>query len=166
MNLPPFYAAKFLLFCMMELRSCCRSVWIWSSNSYIAPQCCCIQVRALKKACANSAVHRRRFATFPLRIRRCSDRVRACSMADAPRGRAVTIGIDLGTTNSCVAVMEGKSYRIIENAEGARTTPSVVAILDDGTRVVGAPAKRQASNLARTSRTAVERFAASSRLRL
>jgi molecular chaperone DnaK len=54
------------------------------------------------------------------------------------------IGIDLGTTNSCVAIMDGKSPKVIENAEGARTTPSVVAILDDGERLVGQPAKRQA----------------------
>ncbi len=54
------------------------------------------------------------------------------------------IGIDLGTTNSCVAIMDGKNPKVIENAEGARTTPSVVGILDDGERVVGQPAKRQA----------------------
>ena len=54
------------------------------------------------------------------------------------------IGIDLGTTNSCVAVMEGKNPRVIENAEGARTTPSVVAIQADGERLVGTVAKRQA----------------------
>jgi molecular chaperone DnaK len=54
------------------------------------------------------------------------------------------IGIDLGTTNSCVAIMDGKSPKVIENAEGARTTPSVVAILEDGERLVGQPAKRQA----------------------
>jgi molecular chaperone DnaK len=54
------------------------------------------------------------------------------------------IGIDLGTTNSCVAIMDGKSPKVIENAEGARTTPSVVAILDDGERLVGQPARRQA----------------------
>eukprot|EP00127_Corallochytrium_limacisporum_P004126 Clim_evm71s157 gene=Clim_evmTU71s157 len=54
------------------------------------------------------------------------------------------IGIDLGTTNSCVAVMEGKGARVIENAEGARTTPSVVAFTEDGERLVGQPAKRQA----------------------
>src|SRR5471030_402642 len=54
------------------------------------------------------------------------------------------IGIDLGTTNSCVAIMDGKAPKVIENAEGVRTTPSVVAIQDDGEHVVGQPAKRQA----------------------
>ncbi|HKH66726.1 MAG TPA: molecular chaperone DnaK [Reyranella sp.] len=54
------------------------------------------------------------------------------------------IGIDLGTTNSCVAVMDGKTARVIENAEGMRTTPSIVAVTDDGERLVGQPAKRQA----------------------
>ncbi|ORZ16453.1 hsp7-like protein [Absidia repens] len=54
------------------------------------------------------------------------------------------IGIDLGTTNSCVSVMEGKTARVIENSEGGRTTPSVVAFTKDGERLVGLPAKRQA----------------------
>mmetsp|Transcript_8967 Transcript_8967/g.11683 ORF Transcript_8967/g.11683 Transcript_8967/m.11683 type:complete len:667 (-) Transcript_8967:222-2222(-) len=54
------------------------------------------------------------------------------------------IGIDLGTTNSCVAVMEGKAPRVLENSEGARTTPSVFALLDSGEELVGQPAKRQA----------------------
>ncbi|MDA8653656.1 molecular chaperone DnaK [Alphaproteobacteria bacterium] len=54
------------------------------------------------------------------------------------------IGIDLGTTNSCVAVMDGATPRVIENAEGARTTPSMVAFTEDGERLVGQPAKRQA----------------------
>ena len=54
------------------------------------------------------------------------------------------IGIDLGTTNSCVAVMEGKNPKVIENSEGRNTTPSIVAFTDDGERLVGQPAKRQA----------------------
>jgi molecular chaperone DnaK len=54
------------------------------------------------------------------------------------------IGIDLGTTNSCVAVMDGRNARLIENAEGMRTTPSIVAFTSDGERLVGQPAKRQA----------------------
>ncbi|KAI8774576.1 stress-70 protein mitochondrial [Biomphalaria glabrata] len=54
------------------------------------------------------------------------------------------IGIDLGTTNSCVAVMEGKQAKVLENSEGSRTTPSVVAFTKDGERLVGMPAKRQA----------------------
>ncbi len=57
---------------------------------------------------------------------------------------AKVIGIDLGTTNSCVAVMDGKEAKVIENAEGARTTPSMVGFGDDGERLVGQPAKRQA----------------------
>jgi molecular chaperone DnaK len=57
---------------------------------------------------------------------------------------AKVIGIDLGTTNSCVAVMEGKTSKVIENSEGRNTTPSIVAFTDDGERLVGQPAKRQA----------------------
>jgi len=62
--------------------------------------------------------------------------------SDGVKGQV--IGVDLGTTNSCVAVMEGKAAKVIENAEGARTTPSVVAFGGDGERLVGMPAKRQA----------------------
>ena len=54
------------------------------------------------------------------------------------------IGIDLGTTNSCVSIMDGKEPKVIENAEGARTTPSMIAFTDDGERLAGQPAKRQA----------------------
>merc|ERR1712157_304684 len=59
-------------------------------------------------------------------------------------GAGSIIGIDLGTTNSCVAVMEGSAAKVIENSEGMRTTPSVVAMTSDGQRLVGIPAKRQA----------------------
>ena len=54
------------------------------------------------------------------------------------------IGIDLGTTNSCLAVVEGQQPKVIENAEGGRTTPSVIGYSDDNEVLVGAPAKRQA----------------------
>src|SRR5450830_307025 len=54
------------------------------------------------------------------------------------------IGIDLGTTNSCVAIMEGNTPKVIENSEGARTTPSIIAYQEDGEVLVGASAKRQA----------------------
>ena len=68
------------------------------------------------------------------------------------------IGIDLGTTNSCVAIMESGQPKVIENSEGARTTPSVVAYLDDGEIVVGAPAKRQAITNAKNTIFAVKRL--------
>ena len=54
------------------------------------------------------------------------------------------IGIDLGTTNSCVAIMDGTQAKVLENTEGARTTPSVVAFLEKEEKLVGQPAKRQA----------------------
>jgi molecular chaperone DnaK len=68
------------------------------------------------------------------------------------------IGIDLGTTNSCVAIMEGGQPKVIENSEGARTTPSVVAYGDDGEVLVGAPAKRQAVTNAKNTIFAVKRL--------
>ena len=68
------------------------------------------------------------------------------------------IGIDLGTTNSCVAVMEGGEPIVITNLEGARTTPSVVAFLDDGSRLVGAPAKRQAVTNPQRTIASIKRF--------
>lgn len=69
---------------------------------------------------------------------------RTAARLQSTKAHGTVIGIDLGTTNSAVAVMEGKIPRIIENAEGARTTPSVVAFTKDGERLVGIPAKRQA----------------------
>jgi len=68
------------------------------------------------------------------------------------------IGIDLGTTNSCVAVMDGASAKIIENAEGARTTPSMVAFVDDGERLVGQSAKRQAVTNSENTLYAIKRL--------
>ncbi|GAB4473790.1 MAG: molecular chaperone DnaK [Burkholderiaceae bacterium] len=68
------------------------------------------------------------------------------------------IGIDLGTTNSCVAVMEGGQVKVIENSEGSRTTPSVVAYMEDGEILVGAPAKRQAVTNAKNTLYAVKRL--------
>ena len=68
------------------------------------------------------------------------------------------IGIDLGTTNSCVSIMEGNSTKVIENAEGARTTPSIVAYQEDGEVLVGAPAKRQAVTNPKNTIYAVKRL--------
>ncbi|KAG7708946.1 hypothetical protein KL914_001336 [Ogataea haglerorum] len=80
------------------------------------------------------------FAVFPLTFQSSLKQLRY----NSTKVTGSVIGIDLGTTNSAVAVMEGKTPRIIENAEGSRTTPSVVAFTKDGERLVGIPAKRQA----------------------
>jgi molecular chaperone DnaK len=71
---------------------------------------------------------------------------------------AKIIGIDLGTTNSCVAIMEGGNPKVIENSEGSRTTPSIVAYTEDGEILVGAPAKRQAVTNAKNTLFAVKRL--------
>ena len=71
---------------------------------------------------------------------------------------AKIIGIDLGTTNSCVAIMEAGQPKVIENSEGARTTPSIIAYMDDGEILVGAPAKRQAVTNPRNTLYAVKRL--------
>ena len=71
---------------------------------------------------------------------------------------AKIIGIDLGTTNSCVAVMEAGQPKVIENSEGARTTPSIIAYMDDGEILVGAPAKRQAVTNPKNTLYAVKRL--------
>jgi molecular chaperone DnaK len=69
-----------------------------------------------------------------------------------------TIGIDLGTTNSCVSVIEGKEPIVIENSEGRRTTPSVVAFTDNNERKVGDPAKRQAITNSERTIFSIKRF--------
>ena len=69
------------------------------------------------------------------------------------------IGIDLGTTNSCVAIMDGSQAKVLENAEGARTTPSVVAFLENEEKLVGQPAKRQAVTNAQDTIFAAKRLA-------
>ncbi len=68
------------------------------------------------------------------------------------------IGIDLGTTNSCVAIMEGGKPKVIENSEGDRTTPSIVAFAEDGEVIVGQPAKRQAVTNPRNTLFAIKRL--------
>ena len=68
------------------------------------------------------------------------------------------IGIDLGTTNSCVAIMEGNTVKVIENSEGTRTTPSIIAYVDDNEILVGAPAKRQSVTNPRNTLYAVKRL--------
>ncbi|XP_065828653.1 stress-70 protein, mitochondrial-like [Oscarella lobularis] len=92
----------------------------------------------------------RRFAAESLFARRWNSSDRSV--------KGVVIGIDLGTTNSCVAVMEGKTPRVIENSEGSRTTPSVVAFTADGEKLVGMPAKRQAVTNPENTLTATKRL--------
>ena len=68
------------------------------------------------------------------------------------------IGIDLGTTNSCVAIMDGTTARVLENAEGDRTTPSIIAYTQDGEPLVGQPAKRQAVTNPQNTLFAIKRL--------
>ena len=79
-------------------------------------------------------------------------------MADTKKVKGKVIGIDLGTTNSCVAVMEGGEPKVIANAEGARTTPSVVAFAKSGEKLVGQPAKRQAVTNSENTVFSIKRF--------
>uniref|UniRef100_A0A4W5JNF7 Stress-70 protein, mitochondrial n=1 Tax=Hucho hucho TaxID=62062 RepID=A0A4W5JNF7_9TELE len=102
-----------------------------ASRSLPSPNCSRSVSSLIKKACWNG------FQQDVLR-----SMARRDYSSEAIKGSV--IGIDLGTTNSCVAVMEGKQAKVLENAEGARTTPSVVAFTADGERLVGMPAKRQA----------------------
>ena len=76
------------------------------------------------------------------------------------------IGIDLGTTNSCVAVLESGEPKVLENAEGSRTTPSVVAFTKDGERIVGQVAKRQAVTNPKNTVSSVKRFMGDAIMRL
>ncbi|VDP75435.1 unnamed protein product [Echinostoma caproni] len=89
-------------------------------------------------------------------MNKCSLLVPSACLSSGPKG--TVIGIDLGTTNSCVAVMEGKQPKILENSEGCRTTPSVVAFTSDGERLVGAPAKRQAVTNSANTLSATKRL--------
>jgi len=79
-----------------------------------------------------------------------------CYLSDKVKGHV--IGIDLGTTNSCVAIMEGKAAKVLENSEGARTTPSVVSFSADGERLAGMPAKRQQVTNAANTFSATKRL--------
>ena len=82
----------------------------------------------------------------------------AKAKSSGPKISGDVIGVDLGTTNSCVAIMEGGTPRVIENSEGARTTPSIVAVLDNGERLVGAAAKRQIVTNAKNTFYATKRL--------
>jgi len=93
---------------------------------------------SLARPLATAAAHNAVAAASTAALRHCG---RALSTSAARRKDI--IGIDLGTTNSCVAVMEGSQPKVIENQEGMRTTPSVVAFTEGGERLVGVPAKRQ-----------------------
>ncbi|CAF1446536.1 unnamed protein product [Adineta ricciae] len=77
-------------------------------------------------------------------VRQKSDSKDVSKASSGGKIKGHIVGIDLGTTNSCVAIMEGKTPKVLENAEGMRTTPSVIAFTKDNERLVGMPAKRQA----------------------
>jgi len=82
----------------------------------------------------------------------------ATSVCSSSQVRGHVIGIDLGTTNSCVSVMDGATPKVIENSEGARTTPSVIAFTNEGERLVGAPARRQAVTNSQNTVYATKRY--------
>ena len=92
------------------------------------------------------------------RLHRSAIRRLRFSPKEAQRQMAKTIGIDLGTTNSCMAVLEGGEPTVIPNAEGGRTTPSVVGFTKDGQRLVGAPAKRQQVTNPQNTVFSIKRF--------
>lgn len=104
--------------------------------------------RSMETSIAPNGLAARQFSSFLRQIAVASpsfpNRISQSLRHKSEGVKGAVIGIDLGTTNSCVAVMEGKSAKVIENSEGSRTTPSVVAFSKDGERLVGTPAKRQA----------------------
>src|SRR4051794_12741365 len=94
-------------------------------------------------------------ADVPDRLQSAPSRLRSFG---GPHHMAKTIGIDLGTTNSCMAVLEGGEPTVIENSEGGRTTPSVVAFTQSGERLVGTVAKRQAVTNPTNTVFSIKRF--------
>src|SRR5436305_7982700 len=100
-------------------------------------------------AADQTRLHPLKSATLPLRFSRTN-------RSRTPMGK--TIGIDLGTTNSCMAVLEGGEPTVVENAEGGRTTPSVVAFAQSGERLVGTVAKRQAVTNPTNTVFSIKRF--------
>src|SRR5215208_6549394 len=97
-------------------------------------------------------------AHVPDRLQSASPRLRFLATQERPTPMAKTIGIDLGTTNSCMAVFEGGEPTVIENSEGGRTTPSVVAFTQGGERLVGTVAKRQAVTNPTNTVFSIKRF--------
>src|SRR5690606_21345022 len=122
---------------------CCARPWSWSPNSPLVGAAEAAKALEARPTAPNSTASAQRAP-------------RQRSSKEPAMGKI--IGIDLGTTNSCVAVMEGGKARVIENSEGDRTTPSVVAWTKDGEVLVGASAKRQAVTNPKNTFYAVKRL--------